>query len=89
VAYIPVLAEHTTQVAVAEEDGAGAPDPHESPLLPEMGMKGCYPESSAGPAFPDLPFKPVDSAFPGTEITGTHPFPQEFCTLLKFPAAMQ
>jgi len=65
----PILAEHTTEVAVGEEDGAGAVVAHQRRLLPEVRMEAEDDRLDRSPAEPLLPFLPIHSAPSGTELT--------------------
>jgi hypothetical protein len=64
----PVLAEDTTEVAVREEDGAGAILAHQGYLFAKMGGSAEDDELHRSPAEPFSTLFPVYSATPRTEL---------------------
>jgi hypothetical protein len=86
VAYFPVLAEKTIQVAVGEEDGSGTKIAYKLRFLSEMGMAAVEHGIGRGTAVPQFILKAVDMTFPGTNITGSQPFFRFVSPLLQLTA---
>jgi len=82
-AYLEILAEGTTEVAVGDEDGSRTAPSHQGGFLPEMGVKGRHYGMSSCAAKARLAGQPVDGAVPRAESAGLekaqreiHPFPE-------------
>jgi hypothetical protein len=64
----PVLAEHTTEIAIGEEDGARSLLPHQRYLLAEMWLSHINDNSGRGAAEPLFSISAICTTLSGTEL---------------------